>query len=103
MLATIVPGFVIGMGFESPILPAPWMVLEFVKDFPEPNMHVVDAMVSLPEPVSVDGWFKITQLFPLNEIVPVLFIVPCKKRSKLWTVSFPALVGMFTVPSRTPF
>jgi len=48
-------GIVIGMGLESPMVPAPSMRLLLVNALPEPKMHVVDAMVSLPEPVKVEA------------------------------------------------
>jgi hypothetical protein len=72
----MVPTFVIGMRLESPIVPAPMMVLWLVKASPEPKMQVLEAIESLPEPVKVDGWFSSTQALLVKEIVPVLLIVP---------------------------
>ena len=78
-------------------------MLLLMKPSPDPEMQVVDAIFNVPVPVNVEGWFMITQLFPLNEMVPVLLIVPWKKRSYPLTSSMPALVGIFVVPSSVPF
>src|SRR6516162_6462237 len=103
LFAWMVPLLVMGMGLESPMVPAPRMLLLLVKRIPDPNMPVVDAIFNTRVPVNVDRWFKITQPLPLSDIVPVLLIVPWKNRSRPLTSRRPAFVGMFVVPSSVPF
>jgi len=63
------------------MVPAPRILLLLVKRIPDPNKQVVDAIFTVPVPVKVEGLFRITQLLPVSDIVPVLLIVPWMKIS----------------------
>src|SRR5579872_1849313 len=92
------------MGLESPMLPAPSIVLLLVKGMPEPKIQLVEVIVTLPAPVRVVGWLISMQLRSPTAMVPVLLMVPSVDRLySLDRVSIPALVGTFTLPSRVPF
>src|SRR5215469_13556867 len=93
LFALITPLLVMGMGLESLMVPAPRILLLLVKRIPDPNMQVVDAIFTVPVPVKVEGLFRITQLLPVSDIVPVLLIVPWMNRSNPLTSSIPAFVG----------
>ena len=51
LFALITPLLVMGMGLESPMVPAPRILLLLVKRIPDPNMQVVDAIFTVPVPV----------------------------------------------------
>ena len=55
LFALITPLLVMGMGLESPMVPAPRILLLLVKRIPDPNMQVVDAIFTVPVPVKVEG------------------------------------------------
>ena len=55
LLAIIVPSLMMGIGFESPMVPAPSMVLSLVKELPEPKMQLPEPRVTFPEPVRIVG------------------------------------------------
>ncbi len=98
-LAMTVPALVKPIGFESPILPEPSMVLLFVRLLVS---ALPNSIWTVPVPVSVVGELIARQPFA-SARVPVLLIVPFRLRvSPLATLNRPALVTVLVLPSRVP-
>src|SRR5579872_344832 len=101
----MLPLLVMPIGSDTPINPAPSIVLSLVNVFVGglARKDVSGDMITFPEPVRMVGWARATTNPLLSRaIVPLLLMVPCKLRFPCETLNIPVLLTGLTVPSRVP-